>query len=180
MEKGIHEADVHGLKAGSILTINVSSPHTHFEAYSVLNALPSEGVCVTLNRTANNLQRMIQQHGLDTRKLHFVDAVTVPIQDTRRMDGCSYVPDPRNLADLASLIERAVQGMKPGDKFVIVDCFHDLGYYHDEHTIIQFLDFLTQRLKVLRLKGIFLIDQNRLSRKVKKRLFEVSDKMVYV
>jgi KaiC/GvpD/RAD55 family RecA-like ATPase len=176
----LRESDMEGLRHDSVIALRVTSPDSHLGAYEVLNMLHTKGMCLTLNRPAHNVHDLIERQGVSTENVLFIDGISVPIQSSVRVDEWEYIPNPRELNDILSSIERVHKRLPQGDKFLFVDAFHDLLYYHDEATMVRFVDFLVQRLRVLRLQTFLVIDERKLQRNIREKLYSLVDKVITV
>lgn len=174
----IKERDITSLDHDGILTIATTSINNHLKAYDALNYLHTEGICLALNRTSYNLRNFIAHQGADPSKLFFIDAVSLSIQSPFKIQNCEYLAHAKDLAKLAATIEQVKTKLPPGDKFLIIDSFHDLAHQHNEKTLLDFMDFLGKRLRVLRMKTIIIADTYRLTKRLQKKLEELSDKTI--
>ncbi len=176
----IKEGDLAGLPHDGILTINTKTVESHLPAYDILHSLHTDGMCLVVNRTSYNLRNMIAHRGINTDKLFFIDTVSRAIQSPFTIQNCEYLAHAKDLTKLAAAIENVKSKLPAGDKFLVIDSLHDLVYQHKEKTMLEFMDFLSKRLRLLRIKTIIIADKRRLGKNIKKKLEEISDKITTI
>lgn len=172
--------DLVNLPKDFTLVVNISDPHKHLYSYELIDWMPTEGICLLLNRTSYNLKNMLNILGFDTHKLYFIDTISKRIDSKFKTDKTEYLYTNKDLSEIAHSIERVISKMPPGDKFIIIDSLHNLLMHHDEKTAIEFIDFLNKRLRLLRLNRIYLTDYNKLKQNVKNKLLKISDRIIHL
>ena len=149
----------------------------HFKAYRVLDNLHTDGILVSFHRTAGNLKNMLLRHGYDADKLHFIDLVSKAIDAKKLTEKSDYLLTPKLLNEVGALIENIARN-NVKNKFVIFDSLHLLHLFHDEKTIINFVDFVHKRAKLLGMKTVFIANKERLSKGVKQKLNSIADRVI--
>lgn len=154
------------------------SPDTHLNAYEILDLLHTKGICVTLHRPATNLKDLLEKKGFKIENIHFVDCISRTAGLYSELENCEYTGAPHDLTRIGIAIDRAVEKLGAGDKFLIFDSLPTLLIYHDEKIVLEFMNFLINRLRSLRIKGVIFSTEKELSKKMKNRLSEFCDKVV--
>ena len=172
--------DLVNLPKDFTLVVNTSDPHKHLHSYELIDWLPTEGICLLLNRTSYNLKNMLNILGFDTHKLYFIDTISKRIDSKLKTDRTYYLHTNKDLNQISNSIEKVSSLMPSGDKFIIIDSLHNLLMHHDEKTSLNFLDFINQRLRLLRLNRIYLTDFNKLKPSIKNKLLKISDRIIHL
>jgi len=116
-----------------------------------------KGVCVTVNKSSFDLDKVLDREGIERENLVYVDAVTEMI-DSVKLKGkqAVYLESPSDLVDLSIAIEKAVKKLGIGKKFVIVDSLTTLLVYNNEESVEKFTHALSQKIGDWEIQGIFL------------------------
>lgn len=154
-------------------------PETHLDAYTILDQFHSKGICITLNKPASNLKDALERKGFSTENLYFIDAVSNLAGIQKNIKNCSFVNSPADLTGIGIALDNIVAKIgQEAEKFLILDSLPTLSIYHKEDTVLQFLNFLINRMRALRIKGfIFNIEEN-VSKKINNELDEFCDKTI--
>lgn len=172
--------DLVNLPKDFTLVVNASSPHKHLYSYELLDWMHTDGICLLLNRTAYNLKNMLNILGFDTNKLYFIDTISKKIDSRFHNEKTEYLYTDTDLSLIANSIEKVLSKMPPGNRFIIIDSLHNLLIHHDEKSALNFIDFLNQRLKLLNLNRIYLVDYNKINNNVKNKLIKISDRIIHI
>ena len=114
------------------------------------------GVYITMNKSARELIEEMKAQGISTDKLIFIDAVTKMV-DGKEVSGknFSYIEGPDEITELNFEAEHALNRLKKGNGFVIIDSITTLLVYNKHVVVEKFIHTLSQKIKNLGLQGIF-------------------------
>ena len=96
------------------------------------------GIYVSLNKTQKSTEAMLKKHGINTKKLFFIDCVT---SEKVRDDVLHIPPDKLNL--LSSAIHEFIKDID-GQKFLIIDALSTLLIYNNENKVAKFVKEVTE------------------------------------
>jgi KaiC/GvpD/RAD55 family RecA-like ATPase len=115
------------------------------------------GVYVTLNKPFDTMQRILEEDGIDTRKIIFIDGVT-KIAGGRmgKTHNCLFIGSPEKLSDIGMALDQAVRSIPSNEKFVFFDSLSTLLLYNKSGTVGRFSHFLTGKMRVWKVKGILI------------------------
>ena len=95
------------------------------------------GIYVSLNKTQKSTENILQEAGVDTKKLFFIDCVT----SERTRDDVVHIA-PTELDLLSSAINDFIKDIK-AEKFLIIDALSTLLIYNDERKVAKFVKEIT-------------------------------------
>ncbi|WP_235855543.1 DUF7504 family protein [Methanofollis fontis] len=118
----------------------------------------SDVIVITTNQPYIILKKLYTRAGIDLSKVHFVDAITkyaigkVP----EEQENVIFVNNPENLTDMGIAITRTLKEGEGRDVFVLFDSVSTMLIYLSSANISRFLHFVSSRLKILDVSGVFL------------------------
>jgi len=114
------------------------------------------GVYVTVNKESSDLIEEMKEIGIDTDKIHFIDAVTEMVsEEVNTKKNVELVSSPNDLVELNILVENAIAKKQKG--FLIFDSLTTLEVYNDEKSVEKFAHSLSQETKNSSINDVFLI-----------------------
>ena len=125
----------------------------------LVNSLGLSGIYVTINRPYGSLVETLKRNGIDTEKLFFIDCITRTVGGKPEVtENCLFIASPQNLTELGLALAQAMEMMKErGNKFLLLDSLSTLLIYNNTETVARFSHFLTTKIRLSKLKGIFLL-----------------------
>lgn len=96
------------------------------------------GIYVSLNKTQKSTENILQEAGIDTKKLFFIDCVT----SERTRDDVVHIA-PTELDLLSSAINDFIKDIK-GEEFLIIDALSTLLIYNHENEVAKFVKKVTE------------------------------------
>jgi len=156
--------DLESLPEGYITLIMVSAENyltTNLHTLKYLcNTKDLLGIYITINRPYESISRLLQTRGINVDKLFFIDCITVPVSGVPiRTDRCLFI-SPCDLTDLAVSVDEWISIMPKKKKFLFMDSLSTLLFYNSAGTIAKFSHFLTARMRLWNLTGIFMSLEN--------------------
>ncbi|MBI2657296.1 hypothetical protein HYX08_01225 [Candidatus Woesearchaeota archaeon] len=141
-----------------ILLITVDAKSYQKAAIDVVRFLVNEqntpGVYVTLNKPYEIMQRTLDNNGIDTRLLIFIDAASRV--EPKKVENCLYIGNPEKLSDLSVAMDQAVKALPTDEKFLIFDSLNTLSIFNKPATVARFVHFLTGKIREWKVKGIII------------------------
>lgn len=151
-------------------------PAKKIYAYSLLEQIHNSIVLVAVSHPAHNIHKTLERLGI-TKNIHYIDVVSKRIGAGLFLEGCQYLPT-ADYATLLKAIEHANEQLPIKCGVVLIDSLHHLLLNEDRATALRFIDFLHQRLKVLRMSSILFADLDTLHPDVRGKLQQISDSVV--
>lgn len=111
------------------------------------------GVYVTLNKPYEIIQRNLEDNGIDTRLVIFIDAASRT--EAKKVGNCLYIGSPEKLSDLSVAMDQAIKALT-SDKFLIFDSLNTLAIFNKPATMARFIHFLTGKMREWKIKGIII------------------------
>jgi archaellum biogenesis ATPase FlaH len=114
------------------------------------------GIYVTVNKESSDLIYEMEAVGINTSKIHFIDAVTQMVsEEVNTKKNVELVSSPNELVELNVLVECAIKKKQKG--FLIFDSLTTLEVYNDEKSVEKFAHSLSQETKNSPINDVFLI-----------------------
>jgi hypothetical protein len=115
-------------------------------------------IVVTINFPYNILLKLYQQDGIDTKSVSFVDAVTRnSIGSANDIPGVvRFVNNPGNLTDLGISVMEVLKEHSGNKVCVLYDSISTMLIYLSSQDITKFIHFVTNKLRLQDISGIFL------------------------
>jgi KaiC/GvpD/RAD55 family RecA-like ATPase len=144
-----------------IVLINVGAEDYVKTNIEILKALANKGrlpgVYITVNKPYTVMESLLEENGVDTKKIYFIDCIT-------KMSGGGpsgsknvfFLDTPQNLTGLGVAMSEVIAAMEKGDKFLFMDSLSTLLLYHSTGTVAKFSHFLTARMRMWGLRGILM------------------------
>ncbi len=120
-----------------------------------LKGIKGERICyVTLNKTASSLEKVFRLHGINTRNIFFIDAVSWGLGKKSEDDNVLYVSSPAALSELSIAL---TESLKSGVfDLVMFDSLSTLNIYDIKNKGVErFTSHIINKVKSEEKKGIF-------------------------
>lgn len=116
-------------------------------------------IVVTTNQLAGILKKNYDKNGVPDEKIYFVDAVTKYASgfNVPPMKNCRFITNPGNLTDMGIAITETIKELKGKKTCLILDSINSMLIYIPSHNITKFIHFITSKLRIHNLSGIFLM-----------------------
>jgi len=145
----------------------------------------SFGVYVSSNRPTNNLIAKVKDYGYDLKKgleeghVCVVDLVSSNVDDAE-VDGVVYVSSASELSATQMAIEKAVKKIEsnsvPG--WILLDSIATLLVFNSPDSLLGFLHFLLNRIRVLEFDGIIFTVREGIDSKVIATIRQFCDEII--
>ncbi len=150
-----------------------------FYPYEILNYSSTPTVILPLRRTSTGMSYLLNQHGFNSSKVHFIDIVSKHIGSSLEHKKTKYLQQ-IDLNELHDAIEGYLTELGPSPKTIIIDDFHVLIPHHGDLKTRRFLDKLHKKMEQNFTKTIVLADNTKLPKEVSKYLFTSAEHVVEI
>jgi KaiC/GvpD/RAD55 family RecA-like ATPase len=134
---------------------------------------------ITVNQPYKILTKIYLKEGIDTSKIHVIDAVTQysggVCEENPRV---KYVNNPANLTDLGIAISEVLKQMPETQKCIMFDSVSMLLIHIPSATASKFFHFVVNKLKLSDVSGIFLCVEKGLDPVILSQMSSFVDKIV--
>src|SRR3989344_5375536 len=141
-----------------LVLVTVDAKNYQKTAVDIVKSLVNEdrtpGVYVTLNKPYEIMQRILENSGIDTRLIIFIDAASRT--DTKKVGNCLYVGSAEKLSDMSVAMDQAVKALPTTEKFLIFDSLNTLAIFNKPATVARFVHFLTGKMREWKVKGVII------------------------
>jgi len=130
----------------------------NIELIKELAALEYHTIIVTLNFPYNILSKLYAENGIDVKNVSFVDAVTRnSIGNAENIPGVvRFINNPANLTDLGIAVTEVLKENSGKKVCVLYDSVSTMLIYLSSQNISKFIHFVTNKLRLMDLSGVFL------------------------
>jgi len=137
-------------------------------------------IVVTTNQLAGILKKNYEKHGVPDEKIYFVDAVTKYAGGTTilPMKNCRYISNPGNLTDMGIAIIESIKDLEGKKTCLLLDSINSMLIYIPSHNITKFIHFITNKLRIQNLSGIFLMVEKGIDPDVLSQLTTFVDEVI--
>jgi len=121
------------------------------------NDLNIPGIYVITNKPYKTVKQQMEKSGLNPNKMIFIDIVTKMAKgDTEPKSNCFFVESPKNLVELGTAIDMALNAIKYEDKFVFFDSLTTLLIYNHPDELVKFFHLLGLKIRNYNINGVIL------------------------
>lgn len=115
-------------------------------------------IIVTINFPYNILSKLYTENGVDTKTVSFIDAVTRnSIGNADNIPGVvRFVNNPANLTDLGIAVSEVLKENSGKEVCILYDSISTMLIYLSSQNISKFIHFVTNKLRLMDISGVFL------------------------
>jgi hypothetical protein len=141
-----------------ILTSPGNIRERNMEIIRELSALGYHSVVITTNFPFSVLRKLYEQGGVDLTKVSFIDAVTRhSLGSAQDIPGVvRYINNPANLTDMGIAVTEVLKENHSGKVCILYDSISTLLIYLSSPNISKFIHFVTNKLRLMDISGVFL------------------------
>lgn len=137
----------------------------------------ASGIYVTINKPASSVRSYLVKNKVPVSRMYFVDCVSRLMNaDTEKAEGVIFV-HPQNLTGIALAINEMISAIK-GEKFLFFDSLSTLLIYNNVGSVEKFSHFITNKIRLLNLRGVILTLEDDMDPKFATLLNKVCDKVI--
>jgi KaiC/GvpD/RAD55 family RecA-like ATPase len=131
---------------------------TNLRIVREITAGGATAVIITTNQPYLVLRKLYLQEGIDLARVRFIDAITKYAIGKAPDDAENviFVNSPENLTDLGIAITQTLKAAGEEEVFVLFDSVSTMLIYLSSANISRFIHFVTSRLKIAGIAGVFL------------------------
>lgn len=135
----------------------------------------SSGVVVNVSRPYQTLVELFETRGLDVDRLCFIDAISKMLQaQVQEADDRIFLDGPTMLEMIAMGVDHFAEEIGPGG-FVVFDSYGSLLTYNDQDLVYEFTNFLGNKLRLRRLRGVLIVAEDQLPEDFRSSMTQLAD-----
>ena len=126
------------------------------------------GVYITVNQPYSVLKKILDEGGVDTNKLFFIDCISKSASaavSTEKTKDCLYLLSPSGLTELSISIMQALELVGGEKRFIFMDSLSTFLLYNSAGTLSKFSHFLITKLSLIGVNGIFMSVESEMDEK---------------
>ncbi len=130
----------------------------NMEIIKEMSALGYHTVVITTNFPYSILKKMYLQSGVDLNKVSFIDAVTrSSVGNVENIPGVvRFISNPANLTDMGIAVTEVLKEHPDGKTCIMYDSVSTTLIYLSSANISKFIHFVTNKLRLMEVSGVFL------------------------
>lgn len=135
----------------------------------------SSGILVNVSRPYQTLHDLFEQKGMAVDRLYFIDAISKMLQaQVEEGDHRLFLDGPTMLEMIAMGVDHFADDIGQGG-FVVFDSYGSLLNYNDQGLVYEFTNFLGNKLRLRRLRGVLIVAEGQLPEEVRGSLMQLAD-----
>lgn len=168
------------------LIVSTSELYSIAQEIALKVLVKNKGMCgtyVTFNRPYNTLKKSVDNQGLDSSRMFFIDLITESAggkTERSANERCFYVSSPKNLTELSILMEQAMLRLARDKRFVFIDSISTMLIYNDTDTVLRFMHSLTGKMRLLGIAGIIFLLDKEIDEKFLAQVSQFCDRVVTI
>lgn len=137
------------------------------------------GIYTTVNEPYRTVKNFLQEGGIDTENIFFVDAVSMDIgaEEVER-ENVMYLESPQHLTDISIVMSESIGKLPEGEKFLFFDSMSTLTIYNNITTVAKFAHFLTGKIRNWNVTGVIISIESEADEQVINRLKQFADRVI--
>lgn len=138
-------------------------------------------VIITINNPSTILKKSYIKLGIDVGKVFFIDSITkyalggYPADKDENM---FFVSHPGNLTDIGIELNKSLGRLEGKKICVIIDSINTMLIYTPSQTLIKFIHFLSNKLRLLHCLGIYICIGGSMDNLLMNQLKSLSDEFI--
>jgi archaellum biogenesis ATPase FlaH len=137
------------------------------------------GVCITFNKPFKTLSEEFVKVNIDVNKLFFIDGITETATGMHdKSDKCFFMSSPKNLTELAILLEQALGKLPQENRFIFLDSLSTLLIYNETDTVLRFIHALTGKMRLWNVTGVIVFLEKETDENIISQLSQFCDKVI--
>ena len=175
-----------GVDAGLIVLAETSAEGFQDLNPGVVRRVTEAGynaVIITINNPSPILKKVYEKSGIDTERVYYIDAITRyalgTLPDSDDPNTC-YVSQPGNLTDIGIELNKSLAALNGKKVCVIIDSINTMLIYVPTETLVKFIHFVSNKLRLLQCLGIYLSTGGSIDPMLSSQLRSFSDVFIEV
>jgi hypothetical protein len=176
----VNPADLEQKQIYLILATPSRIRERNIEIIRELSALGYHSVVITTNFPYSILVKLYKEGGVDLNNVSFVDAVTRnSIGNVENIPGIvRYINNPANLTDMGIAVTEVLKEHSGQKVCILYDSISTMLIYLSSPNISKFIHFVTNKLRLMEISGVFLAVEKGLDPMLMTQLTTFVDKVV--
>jgi hypothetical protein len=171
------------LEKKQIYLILASSQHIRQRNIELIREISASGyhtVIITINFPYSILAKLYNENGVDLKSVSFIDAVTRnSMGSAENIPGVvRYINNPANITDLGIAVTEVLKDLSGKKVCILYDSVSTMLIYLPSSNISKFIHFVTNKLRLMDISGIFLAVDNGLDPMLMTQLTTFVDSVV--
>ncbi len=178
--KKLLEAELKALPENFVVMAIV--PFQNFEEVNfhlldlLIKRYDSKGSYITINRPYKSMVQLLKSKNINFKNMFFIDCITKELSERSSAKDCYFVGSPSNLTEIAIALDPVFKEGK--HKFIFLDSLDTLSIYNPVESVIKFAHFLTSKVRLHDISGIFLAVHENSDEKLIMELAQFCDKVI--
>ncbi|MBN2733735.1 MAG: hypothetical protein JXQ82_02610 [Methanomicrobiaceae archaeon] len=137
-------------------------------------------IIITINQPAQYLRELYSIKGIDLEKVTFIDAITKYAMGKADDDipQCIFLNNPADLTSLSIAVSETLKKMEGKKPCIFIDSVNAMLIYLPSTNITKFIHFVTNKLRIFNLSGIYLAAESGLDPVIMSQLLTFTDKVI--
>ena len=174
------EEELNGLPEKFIAMVIVPSEKFQETSIQILNTMLGRykgGSYITLNRPYQSMVKLLRNNNVNERNIFFIDCITEYLREKEMIvRNCSFVDSPANLTDIGIALDPILKDTK--HHFTMLDSIDLLSVYNSKELVVKFTHYLTGKLRIHDMSGIFLASKEKSDDKMLSEMAQFCDKII--
>ena len=115
-------------------------------------------IVITTNEPYNVLRKDYEKGGINLENVHFIDAITKYAigKESEGAVNCTFVNNPSNLTDMGIAVTELLKTIEGDKVWVLLNSVNSMLIYISSANLTKFVHFISSKLKILDISGVFL------------------------
>ncbi|MDN7024919.1 hypothetical protein FGU65_08465 [Methanoculleus sp. FWC-SCC1] len=166
-----------------IFLVLAAADHLKQKNTDLVRDLTAKGftvLVITTNQPSAILRRSYEQNGIDPTRVFFIDAITkyalgsVP----EGIERTTFISNPANLTDMGIALTGMLRDLQGEETCILFDSISTMLIYLPSVNISKFIHFVTNKLRLLDVAGIFLAVEEGLDPVMLSQLTTFADRVI--
>jgi len=139
-----------------------------------------EILIITSSQPSQYLHELYEAKGIDSGKISFIDTITKFAMGTvpDGVQRCRFLSSPSDLTSLSIAISESLKEIKEKKPALLIDSLNAMLIYLPSSDITKFMHFLTSKLRIMFLSGIYLAAEDSLDPKIMSQIMTFTDRVI--
>lgn len=166
------------LKYNQILVFVIPEKSYNFVLEDILKKLKNKKICyVSLNRPYSTVKQVFSELGFSPEEYFVIDAISKTAFEPKPQKNCFFVSSPNDLVDLSLVVSKVTSNKKIDT--MVFDSLSTLMLYQKERNTSKFTHFITTKLRVNGVQGIFTVLEEDMHSTLVRDLSMFADNVLY-
>lgn len=165
------------------ITLIVANPEEYLEDNRRLMKLLTDrglpGIYVTVNKPYDAITEFLEEDGVDTSEIFFIDAVSEGAGGSDEgLDNVMFIESPKHLTDISIVLSQANEEFGERERFLFFDSLSMLTIYNNVETVSKFAHYLTGKIRSWNAVGVIISVREDMDDQLLSRLQQFCDRTI--